>query len=266
MEKFDQVYVWLINNGIRFFGAVIFLLVAFWLSKILLRQFGKILKKRNVDPGLITFLRSFSGIALKIVIIISVMGMVGIEMTSFIAVLGAAGLAIGLAFQGSLSNIAGGVMILLFKPFRVGDYIDAQGFSGTVEEIQIFYTLLKTPDNKIIVIPNASLSNNTIINFTKQDIRRLDWKFLVAYGTDFNQARDIINDVISKDSRILNDPIAFIGLGEMAESGINIFVRVWTKTSDYWDVFFDVNEKIYNTFIQKEIEIPFPQLDVHLKK
>lgn len=265
MERLDQVYVWLINNGIRFFGAIIFLIVGFWLSKFLLKQLGKILKKRNIDPGLITFLRSFSGIALKIVIIISVMGMVGIEMTSFIAVLGAAGLAIGLAFQESLANIAGGVMILLFKPFRVGDFIDAQGSSGTVDEIQIFHTILKTPDNKMIVIPNASISNDTITNFTKQNIRRLEWKFSVAYGTNFKTARDIIENCIKEDTRILAEPEYFIGLSEMADSSVNILVRAWSSTQDFWNVFFDFNEKIYNAFNENEIQIPFPQLDVHLK-
>ncbi len=156
-------------------------------------------------------------------------------------------------------------MILLFKPFRVGDFIDAQGSSGTVDEIQIFHTILKTPDNKMIVIPNASISNDTITNFTKQNIRRLEWKFSVAYGTNFKTARDIIENCIKEDTRILAEPEYFIGLSEMADSSVNILVRAWSSTQDFWNVFFDFNEKIYNAFNENEIQIPFPQLDVHLK-
>jgi len=265
MENLDQIYMWIINNGMRFLGAVVFLIIGFWITKIVVKQIAKIMVKRNVDPGLVTFLRSFLNIGLKAMIIVSVMGMVGIEMTSFIAILGAAGLAVGLAFQGTLSNFAGGVMILIFKPFRVGDYIEAQGYSGSVKEIQIFNTILSTVDNKIIIIPNGGLANGSMINYTKQETRRVDWTFGVGYGSDYKKVKDIILRIVNSDNRVLKDPEIFIGLGEMADSSINIVTRVWTKTEDYWGVFFDINEKIYETFNKEGIEIPFPQMDVHVK-
>ncbi len=257
--------MWLIDNGMKFIGAILFLIIGFWITKFIVKHLAKIMTKRNVDVGLVTFLRSFLGIALKAMIIVSVMGMVGIEMTSFIAILGAAGLAVGLAFQGTLSNFAGGVMILIFKPFKVGDYIEAQGFAGSVKEIQIFNTILTTVDNKIIIIPNGGLANGSMTNYTQQATRRVDWKFGVAYGSDYKKVREIILNIINSDKRVLKDPEIFIGLGEMADSSVNIVTRVWTKTEDYWGVFFDVNEKIYEVFNKEGIEIPFPQMDVHVK-
>jgi small conductance mechanosensitive channel len=265
MENFDQLYTWLITNGTRFLGAILFLIIGFWLVKIIVNQTSKVLLKRNIDAGLVTFMKSFFGIALKILIVISVMGMVGIQMTSFIAILGAAGLAVGLAFQGTLSNFAGGVMLLIFKPFKVGDFIEAQGYSGTVSEIQIFNSILKTVDNKTIIIPNGAIANGSMVNYTAQLTRRVDWKFGVAYGTDYKHVKQIITDIIINDPRVLKDPALFIGLAEMADSSINIVARAWTKTEDYWDVMLDVNEKIYYTFNKEGIEIPFPQMDVHIK-
>jgi small conductance mechanosensitive channel len=265
MEDFDQIYLWIIDNGMKFIGAILFLIVGFWIVKVVTRQSAKLLTKRKIDAGLVTFLRSFFSITLKIMIIVSVMGMVGIEMTSFIAILGAAGLAVGLAFQGTLSNFAGGIMILIFKPYKVGDVIEAQGYIGSVSEIQIFNTVLKTPDNKTIYVPNGPLATGSLTNYTNQETRRVDWKFSVAYGTDYKMVRAVIMNVIESDDRILKDPEVFIGLGEMADSSINIIVRVWTKTGDYWGVFFDVNEKIYETFKKEGIEIPFPQMDVYIK-
>lgn len=265
MENLDQIYLWVINNGMIFLEAILFLIVGFWVVKIVVRQITKVLGKRKVDASIISFLRSFLSVGLKIMIIVSVMGMVGIEMTSFIAILGAAGLAVGLAFQGTLSNFASGIMILLFKPYKVGDVIEAQGYLGSVSEIQIFNTILKTPDNKVIIIPNGSLANGSMTNYTNQQTRRVDWKFGVAYGTDYKKVRGIIMDLLNTDPRILKDPEIFIGLGEMADSSINIVVRVWTKTEDYWGVHFDMNERIYETFNNEGIEIPFPQMDVHIK-
>ncbi len=265
MENLDQIYMWIINNGMKFIGAILFLIVGFWIVKIVVKQSAKLLTKKHIDAGLVTFLRSFFSIALKIMIIVSVMGMVGIEMTSFIAILGAAGLAVGLAFQGTLSNFAGGIMILIFKPYKVGDVIEAQGYTGSVTEILIFNTILKTPDNKVILVPNGPLATGSLTNYTNQETRRVDWKFSVAYGTDYKMVRNIIIDVLANDERILKDPQAFVGLGDMASSSIEIVTRVWTKTNDYWDVFFDINEKIYETFNKEGIKIPFPQMDVHLK-
>lgn len=265
MKNLDQIYMWLINNGMKFIGAVLVLIIGFWLVKLFIKQIAKVLLKRNIDAGLVSFMKSFLGISLKVLIIISVMGMVGIQMTSFIAILGAAGLAVGLAFQGTLSNFAGGVMLLIFKPFKVGDYVEAQGYGGSVNEIQIFNTLLKTADNKIIIIPNGVLANGSMTNYSAQETRRVDWKFGVAYGTDYKKVREIISTLLNNDSRIIKDPEMFIGLGELAGSSINIVVRVWTKTEDYWGVHFDINEQIYEIFNKEGIEIPFPQMDVHIK-
>ncbi len=264
MENLDQIYLWLVDNGMRFIGAIAFLIIGLWVSKFLVKQAVKIMRKKEVDAGLISFSKSLMSVALKALVIISVMGMVGIEMTSFIAILGAAGLAVGLALQGTLSNFAGGVMILIFKPYRVGDYIEAQGYSGTVKEIQIFNSILATVDNKVVIIPNGGLATGSLINYTMKDTRRVDWTFGVAYGSDYKKVRQIILDIINADERVMHDPEVFIGLSEMADSSVNIVTRVWTKTEDYWGVYFDTNEKIYATFTKEGVEIPFPQMDVHL--
>ncbi|MDD2634237.1 MAG: mechanosensitive ion channel [Bacteroidales bacterium] len=266
MENLDQVYMWIVQNGIKLIGAIVVLIVGFWVVKVFVRQLVKLMKKRNVDAGLVSFSKSLLSILLKIMIVISVMGMVGVEMTSFIAVLGAAGLAVGLAFQGTLSNFAGGVIILLFKPFKVGEFIDGQGHAGTVKEIQIFNTVLTTPDNKVVFIPNGGLATGSLINYSRQETRRVDWKIGVAYGADYKKVREIILDIINADSRVMHDPEVFIGLGEMADSSVNIVVRAWTKTPDYWGLHFDVNERVYETFNKEGIEIPFPQMDVHIKQ
>jgi len=266
MDVLDQIYMWLISNGTRFLGAIVFLIVGFWIVKVFVRQAVKIMTKKNVDAGLVSFSKSLVGIVLKVLVVISVMGMIGIEMTSFIAILGAAGFAIGLAFQGTLGNFAGGVMILIFKPFKVGEFIDAQGYQGTVSEIQIFNTILTTLDNKIVIIPNGGLSTGSLTNYTRKETRRVDFSFGVAYGSDFQKVRTLILDTLSTENRILKDEDIFIGLGEMGDSSINITTRVWVKTDDYWGVYFDTNEKIYAKFNIEGIEIPFPQMDVHIKK
>lgn len=266
---FDSAMNWLTTNGLSFcvslIGALAFLFIGFWVSKLIVKALRKMMVRKNSDPGLISFVSSLANIALKIMIIISVMGMVGIQMTSFIAVLGAAGIAIGMALQGTLSNFASGVMILIFKPYKVNDYIEAQGVAGVVKEIQIFNTIITTVDNKTIIVPNSSLATNLLTNYSKQDKRRVDWTVGVTYGTDFKVARDSIMRILEADSRILKDPAPFISIIELADSSVNIVVRVWVNTPDYWDVFFDFNNKVYATFNEEGIEFPFPQMDVHLK-
>ena len=197
-------------------------------------------------------------------LIISVLSMLGIEMTSFIAILGAAGLAVGMALSGTLQNFAGGVMILLFKPFKVEDVIEAQGFLGKVSEIQIFNTILKTPDNKTIIIPNGGLATGPMTNYTTEPQRRVDWTFGIGYGDDVDQAKTVIQALCDQDTRILKDPELFIAVSELADSSVNFAVRAWVKGEDYWDVYFDLNEKVYKTFDQKGLNIPFPQMDVHV--
>ena len=266
---FDSAMNWLTTNGLSFcvslMGALAFLFIGFWVAKLIVKALRKMMVRKNSDPGLISFVCSLANIALKIMIIISVMGMVGIQMTSFIAVLGAAGIAIGMALQGTLSNFASGVMILIFKPYKVDDYIEAQGVAGVVKEIQIFNTIITTVDNKTIIVPNSALATNLLTNYSKQDKRRVDWTVGVTYGTDFKVARDSIMRILEADSRILKDPAPFISIIELADSSVNIVVRAWVNTPDYWDVFFDFNNKVYATFNEEGIEFPFPQMDVHLK-
>ncbi len=255
----------IISVGINLLIAIVILFVGFKLAGIISRSLGKILEKRNSDIGLVTFLKSFIAIVIKLLTIITVFTQLGVEMTSFVAILGAAGFAIGMAFSGTLSNLAGGVMILLFKPFKVEDFIEAQGETGIVKEIQIFHTIMNTTDNKTIIIPNGPLSNGNITNYTMQEIRRVDFSFGFAYGEDYQLAKKVLMDLYLNHPKVLKDPEPFIGLGELADSSVNVTVRLWTKVEDYWDVYFYMNEKVYEKFNETEgLSIPFPQMDVHV--
>lgn len=263
-EIIDRLMLIILNYGPRLVGAILVLIVGLWIVKLLSKWFSGMLIRRSVDSSLQPFLAGLVGGLLKVLLIISVLGMLGIQMTSFIAIIGAIGLAIGMALSGTLQNFAGGVIILLFKPFRVGDYIDAQGHSGTVREIQIFNTILKTPDNKTVIIPNGGLSNSSMTNFSTEEKRRVDWTFGIAYGDNAEKAKAAIKHLCDADDRILKDPEVFIALSELADSSVNFAVRAWVNASDYWAVFFDMNEKIYKTFSDEGLNIPFPQMDVHL--
>ncbi len=256
----------IIEYGINLIEAVIALVVGLWVVNMLVKQVGKVMVKREVDPSLIPFLKSVLNISLKAALVISIAGMVGIEMTSFVAILGAAGLAVGLALQGTLQNFAGGVMILLFKPFKVGDVIEAAGYVGGVKEIQIFNTILSTPDNKVIIIPNGNLANSSMVNFSTMETRRVDFSFGIDYGDDFEQAKSAIMELVNADSRILKDPEPFARVGELGDSSVNITVRRWVNSADYWDVHFDMIEKVKSTFDAKGISFPYPQMDVHQDK
>lgn len=263
LEKLaDLAIVW----GPKLVGAIVVLILGLWIVKMISKAFGKFLEKRNIDASLTPFLKSLVNVLLKVLVVISVMGMVGIQMTSFIAILGAAGLAVGMALSGTLQNFAGGVIILIFKPFKVGDFIDAQGHMGTVKEISIFTTVLNTVDNKVIIIPNGPLSTGSMTNFSKEPLRRVDFSFGIAYGDDIENFKKAINDFVAEDERILKDPAHFIGLSELADSAVIFAVRVWVNAPDYWGVFFDMNEKVYKRFNQYKLNIPFPQMDVHLQK
>ena len=270
MEKVQEILQWLsglaMQYGLKLIGAIVVLIVGLWIIKLIMKGIKKTMDKKEMDESLKPFLLSMIGILLKIMLVISVLTMVGIQMTSFIAILGAAGLAVGLALSGTLQNFAGGVMILIFKPFKAGDFIDAQGYMGVVNEIQIFITILTTPDNKTVIIPNGGLSTGAVVNYSAQETRRVDWSFGVAYGDDFDKAKVMILDLLKKDQRILTDPEPFIALGEMADSSVNITTRVWVKGEDYWGVFFDMNEKFYKNADKHGLSIPFPQMDVHLDK
>lgn len=264
--NWDEVYQWLVKIGSNLIVAVLIFIVGFWLAKTLSKGVRKVLTKSNTDPGLISFLTSLTSITLKILVVVTGVTQLGIEMTSFVAILGAAGLAIGMAFSGTLSNFAGGVMILAFKPFRVGDFIQTQNESGTVKEILIFNTYLHTTDNKIIILPNGPVANGNIINYTKADKRRVDMNIGISYGDDYRVAREVLMRLINDDKRILLDPEPFVGLGQLADSSVNITLRVWTKTEDYWNVFFELNEKVYSEFPKNNLHFPFPQMDIHVNK
>jgi small conductance mechanosensitive channel len=255
-----------ITYGLKLVGSILFLIVGLWAAARIGKVLDKIMVRRNIDTSLRGFLSSFLSMMLKIVVIISVLGIAGVQMASFIAILGAASVAIALSLQGSLSNFAGGIIILLFKPFRVGDFIDGQGKMGTVEDIEIFHTTLKTPDNKVITVPNGGLANSSVTNFSKKETRRVEWTFGIGYGDSYEQARDVLRGLIDADSRIHQDPEPFIRLTSLGDSSVNIVVRVWLNAADYWEVFFDMNEKVYKAFAEAGINIPFPQMDVHLHK
>ncbi|MBW8189612.1 mechanosensitive ion channel [Neiella marina] len=246
--------------------AIVFLWVGWWAIKKVLGLTDLAMSKKDVEPSLRGFLTSVLGALLKVALVISVATMVGIEMTAFIAVLGAAGLAVGMALSGTLQNFAGGVIILLFKPYKVGDVIEAQGFIGSVSDIQIFVTILKTPDNKTIIIPNAPLSTGSLVNYSIEKTRRVDFVFGIGYGDDIDEARAVIQGIVDADERVMSDPEPFIKVGELADSSVNFTVRLWVNSEDYWGVHFDTIEAVKKSFDSKGVSIPFPQQDVYLHK
>ena len=246
--------------------AVLTLFIGLFIIRILTGAMSKQMKNQKVDLTLRLFIASIVGVALKVMLAITVISMFGVQMTSFIAVLAAAGLAVGLALQGSLANFAGGVLIMLFKPFKAGDVIEAQGFLGKVDQIQIFHTIMKTPDNKTVILPNGALSNGNLVNFSTEAERRVDLVFGIGYGDSIPKARKVIAAVIKENKKILKDPEPKIVVKELGDSSVNFAVRVWTKAADYWDVFFYLQENVKINFDKNRISIPFPQRDVHVYK
>lgn len=245
--------------------AVVVLIVGLFIIKIVGKIIQKSMEKAHVDSTLKGFIKSLIGAILQILLYITVASMLGIQMTSFVAIIGAAGLAVGLALQGSLSNFAGGVLILIFRPFKVGDFIEAQGFAGVVGEIEILYTVINTGDNKRIVIPNGSLSNNSIVNYSTNPKRRVDLKFGVGYESDVKKVRQIIEKVAQSNEKILKDPEPFVRLLEHGESSLNFVTRVWVENANYWEVYFYMLEEVKSEFDKAGINIPYPQMDVHIK-
>jgi small conductance mechanosensitive channel len=263
--SYTDVNQFLVRMGTNLIVCIIILFVGFWLAKMLSKGIKKVLRKSNTDEGLVTFLTSFLSMVMKILVVITAISQIGIEMTSFVALLGAAGLAIGMAFSGTLSNFAGGVMILVLKPFKVGDLIMAQDEKGIVKEIQIFNTYLYTDDNKVIILPNGAVANGNIINFTKAEIRRVDWVISISYGDDVDVAKKALMKFALEDERIEKDPEPYIGLALLNSSSVDLTLRVWTHVDNYNEVFFDMNEKVYREFKQLGLNFPFPQMSVHLK-
>lgn len=260
----EQLKAWALQFGPGFLLAIVTLVVGLWAIKFVTNIFSKGMEKSKVEISLQKFLVSLISVLLKVLLLISVASMIGIETTSFIAILGAAGLAVGLALQGSLANFAGGVLVLLFKPYKVGDFINAQGVTGTVTEIQVFNTVLKTPDNKTIIVPNGAISNGVITNFSTETTRRVDMTFGIGYSDDIRKAKDILKKLIGNDERILKDPEPLVVVSELADSSVNFTVRVWCNAADYWGIYFDMQEKVKLTFDKENISIPFPQQDVHV--
>ena len=246
--------------------AIAIFLVGRYLAKILTKIFKKFLDKSHVNETLKVFLGNVIYSLLLIIVALAALNKLGIQTTSFIALLGAVGLAIGLAFQSTLSNISAGVMIVLLRPFSTGDFIEAAGISGTVEEINLFNTLFKTPDNKEIIAANSNVIGGNIINYSKKDTRRVDFIFSIGYGDDLKLAKETLLNIVNQDSRVLQDPVPFVAVKELANSSVDLVVRVWVKSADYWGVNFDTIEKVKLTFDEKGISIPYPQMDIHTNK
>lgn len=251
---------------VRIAIACVIFYVGRWIIRRITSFMSKVFVRRDVEASLASFLLSLVNISTTFILIIIVISFLGIDTTSFIAIFASAGLAVGMALSGTLQNFAGGVLVLLLKPYRVGDFIEAQGQTGTVKAITLFSTVLATPDNKNIILPNGGMSTGIINNYSKENVRRVDWTFGIAYGDDYDKAKATIASLLEADDRVMEDPAYFIALSALADSSVNITVRAWVASENYWGVFFDMNEKVYKTFPKVGLNIPFPQMDVHLDK
>lgn len=268
LSQLDIVIQNLIDSGIsagkHIIAAIIIFIVGRFIIKLINRLVASILQRRHIEISVQTFLSSLVNIILTILLIITVIGALGVNTTSFAALIASAGVAIGMALSGNLQNFAGGLIILLFKPYRVGDFIDVCGVQGTVSAVQIFHTILLTPDNKAVYLPNGSTSSSTITNYSREDKRRIEWTFGIDYGEDVGRARTAILSVITADARILPDPAPFVAVGGLSDSSVDIIVRVWVPTEEYWNVYFDMHQRVYETFNEQKINFPYPQQTVHL--
>ena len=263
-----DVVDFLTHQALDFGSKLLICIVIYIIGKKLIRLLNTVLEKlmntRKLDVSVISFLTSLVNILLTVVLLITIINILGINNSSFLALFASIGVAMGMALSGTMQNFAGGVMILLFRPYKIGDYIQAQGQEGTVKSIQIFSTVLVTSDNRTIYVPNGGLSNNIIVNFNNQDLRRIEWTIGVDYGTDYDKAKSILLNIFSSDRRILNDPSPYVVLKMLNQSSVDILIRVWVNRPDYWDVYYDINEQIYKVFTANGINIPFPQMTVHL--
>lgn len=263
-ELTSMVIKWVLNLSARVLIALAIFFIGRWIIRYLRKLLRRMMERRAVEASLKSFLLNLVSITLTLFLIIVIIGILGIDTTSFVAIFASAGLAIGMALSGTLQNFAGGVMILIFKPFRVGDFIEAQGQTGTVKEIQLFNTVINTTDNKTIMIPNGGISTGIINNYSKESIRRVEWTFGIGYRDDYDLAKATIASMLDQDARVLKDPAYFIAVSSLGDSSVNIVVRAWTSTGDFWSVFFDMNEKVYKQFPIVGLNIPYPQMDVHL--
>ena len=261
----ELIKTYVVPLGIKIVIAIVVLIVGRWLIKLIKKGLTKMMSRRNADPSLNSFLMSLVSVLLTFFLILGIIGILGINTSSLVALLASAGLAVGMALSGTLQNFAGGVMIMLFRPFKVGDFISAQGHEGFVSEIQIFNTHLLTTDNKSVILPNGALSTGTMTVFSKQSTRRVDWVFSISYGDDYDKAKAVLKRLVAEDKRILKKPEAFVELLKLNNSSVDITVRAWVNTADYWCVYFSMNERVYKTFAKEGLNIPFPQVDVHMK-
>ena len=249
--------------GLTLIKAFLIFIIGHYLIKLINKIIKRILARRDIEMSVKTFVGSLVNVVLTILLIISVVGALGVQTASFAALLASAGVAVGMALSGNLSNFAGGLIILLFKPFKVGDYIEGQGTGGTVKEIQIFHTILVTVDNKTVYIPNGALSSGAVVNFSRQNTRRIEWIFGVDYGENYDKVKQVMESILARETRILPDPVPFIALNTLADSSVNVIVRVWVKSENYWNVYYDINQAVYTTFNEQGIDFPFPQLTIH---
>lgn len=271
--SFNDAITKIANSFVDFAFKLLIAVVVFYVGRFIIRKLNHFLHsvfvRKNVDASLSTFILSFTQILLYFILLVTIIGILGIETSSFLALFASAGVAIGMALSGTLQNFAGGVLILLLKPYRVGDYIEAQGFAGTVKEIQMFHTIITTPDNKSILIPNGGLSTSSVNNYSREPKRRVDWSVGISYGDDFANASAQIIRILESDPRVLKDSDAekpFVGISELGDSAVNLTVRAWTKSSDYWGLYFEMYRRFYAELPALGVNFPFPQLDVHLSK
>lgn len=266
--NWDQIKEMLMTTGVEFGLNILTAIAIFYVGRlivgIIMRTVRKLMDKQEVDETLQSFVGNLLRAILLIFVAIAAISALGIQTAQFIAIIGAAGLAVGLALQGSLSNFASGVLIVLFRPYRVGDFVEAAGIAGSVEEVQILTTVLKTPDNKKIIVPNSQIMDSVITNYSANDQRRVDLVFGISYDDDIDKARRILNELVAADDRILDEPACNIAVSELADSSVNFIVRPWAKTEDYWGVHFGLTEAVKKRFDQEDITFPYPQQDVHL--
>ena len=265
-EVIEIIASQIIAFGIKIFKVILIWFIGRWLAKRLKKIIKVVMERHHTTPSVQTFLSSLVDVVTMIILITMIIGVLGIDTSSFIALFASAGVAVGMALSGTLQNFAGGVIILLFRPYKVGDYIEAQGQAGTVKEIQIFNTLLKTSDNKIILVPNGPISTGIVKNYSREALRRVDFTVSISYGDDFEKAKEVLNCIIAADNRILKEPEPFIALSTLNSSSIDITVRVWVKQEDYWNVYFDMNKEIYETLPKHGLEFPFQTLTVNVTK
>ncbi|MEI2562209.1 small-conductance mechanosensitive channel MscS [Vibrio metoecus] len=273
VESFNQVNTWLTNNsdllvqyGVNVISAILILFIGNLVVKGVAGSVANVLKKKEMDKAVVEFIHGLVRYTLFIIVLIAALSRIGVQTASVVAVIGAAGLAVGLALQGSLSNFAAGVLIVAFRPFKSGDYVEIGGVAGSVDSIQIFQTVLKSPDNKMVVVPNSAVIGGAITNYSRHETRRVDMVIGVSYKSDLQKTKRVLRETLEKDPRILKDPDMTIGVLTLADSSINFVVRPWCKTSDYWAVYFDSMQAIKEALDANGIEIPFPQMDVHLNK